>query len=95
MTAARRIQARRFENVPGKTNALMSPKDIKQYCHITSDGKKLLEQAMKNLQFSARGYFKILKIARTIADLEVSEMIEETHIAEAVQYRTLDRNWFG
>lgn len=93
--AARGIQARRFEGIPGKTNALMSPKDIKKYCPITPDGRKLLEQAMKNLQFSARGYFKILKIARTIADLETSETIEETHLAEAIQYRTLDRNWFG
>ncbi len=95
VTAARQIQARRFQGTPWKTNALMSPKDIKQHCHITPGGKKLLEQAMKNLQFSARGYFKILKIARTIADLEANETIEETHIAEAVQYRTLDRNWFG
>lgn len=92
---ARQIQARRFIDVPGKTNALMSPKSIKKYCKTTESGKKLLEQAMKNLQLSARGYYKILKISRTIADLANSEQIEEEHIAEAVQYRTLDRNWFG
>ncbi len=92
---ARGIQAERFYGHPGKTNALMTVKEIKKYCVITDLGKKLLEQAMKELGLSARGYHKILKIGRTIADLASSEIIQEEHIAEAIQYRTLDRNWFG
>lgn len=92
---AREIQAKRFSRSLGKTNALMTVSEIKKYCTVTESGKKLLEQAMKELELSARGYHKILKIARTIADLVESENIQEDHIAEAIQYRTLDRNWFG
>ena len=62
---------------------------------ITESGKSLLERAMKEFEFSGRGYHKVLKIARTIADLSNAETIGEEHIAEAIQYRTLDRNWFG
>jgi len=91
----REIQAKRFYGHPGKTNALMSVKEIKKYCVTTEPGKKLLERAMKELELSARGYHKILKIARTIADLAESEVIQEEYIAEAIQYRVLDRNWFG
>ena len=92
---ARRIQAQRFPRNPGKTNAMMSQKELRIYCAPTENAKKLLERAMRELGLSARGYHKILKIARTIADLGHSEQIEEAHIAEAIQYRTLDRNWFG
>ena len=92
---ARDIQAKRFPNSSEKTNSLMSGKEIKKYCAPTDAGKKLLEQAMKELQLSARGYHKILKIARTIADLAGSESVREEHIAEAIQYRSLDRQWFG
>ena len=73
----------------------MTVREIRKYC-ITSDrGKLLLERAMKELELSARGYHKILKIARTIADLDHSEMIEEQHIAEAIQFRALDRQWWN
>jgi magnesium chelatase family protein len=92
---ARAIQAARFPQDSGKTNALMSVREIKKYCTVVDAGKKLLERAIKELEFSARGYHKILKIGRTIADLADSEPIQEEHIAEAIQYRTLDRNWFG
>lgn len=92
---ARAIQAKRFPSSPGKTNALMTTREIRKHCVVTDSGKKLLERAMKELQLSARGYHKILKIARTIADLGRSETIQEEHIAEAIQYRALDRNWFG
>lgn len=92
---AREIQAKRFAGYSRKTNALMTIKEIKKYCVTTESGKKLLERAMKELELSARGYHKTLKVARTIADLSKSEMIQEEHIAEAIQYRTLDRNWFG
>ncbi len=92
---ARQIQARRFQGQLEKTNALMSNKDIRKYCVVAAAGKLLLERAMKELDLSARGFHKILKIARTISDLNDSETIDEEHIAEAIQYRTLDRNWFG
>ena len=92
---AREIQTKRFPHSAGKTNALMTVKEIRKYCVTAEGGKKLLEQAMKELVLSARGYHKILKVARTIADLGQSEIIQEEHIAEAIQYRTLDRNWFG
>ena len=90
---AREIQRKRF-HTPEKTNAIMSSREIKKYCVTSERGRLFLEKAMKELELSARGYYKVLKIARTIADLNTSETIEEGHIAEAVQYRTLDRNWF-
>ncbi|MBI1978431.1 MAG: YifB family Mg chelatase-like AAA ATPase [Candidatus Omnitrophica bacterium] len=92
---ARQIQLERFSGRHEKTNTLMSPREIRKYCTPNEAGKKLLEQAMKELELSARGYHKILKISRTIADLAKSETLREEHIAEAIQYRTLDRNWFG
>ena len=92
---ARAIQTERFAKTPGKTNALMGPREIKTHCAIAEPAKRLLERAMKGLELSARGYHKILKIGRTIADLAGTEKIEEPHIAEAVQYRTLDRQWWG
>ncbi|MBI3999852.1 MAG: YifB family Mg chelatase-like AAA ATPase [Candidatus Omnitrophica bacterium] len=91
----RQIQEKRFRGNPEKTNALMTTKEIRKYCVITESGKSLLERAMREFEFSARGYHKVLKIARTIADLSNTEIIGEEHIAEAIQYRTLDRNWFG
>lgn len=90
---AREIQRKRFY-ASEKTNGLMSPKEIKKYCVTSDRAKTFLEKAMKELEFSARGYYKILKIARTIADLNASEIIEEEHIAEAIQYRSLDRRWW-
>ena len=92
---ARTTQTERFSRSANKTNAVMNQEDIRKHCDVAQEGKKLLERAMKELQLSARGYHKILKVSRTIADLAHSEGIGENHIAEAVQYRTLDRNWFG
>lgn len=91
----RNIQAGRFSRSLNKTNALMTQAEIRKHCAVSEAGKKLLERAMKELELSARGYHKILKVGRTIADIAESESIEEPHIAEAIQYRTLDRNWFG
>ena len=92
---ARTTQTERFSRSANKTNAVMNQEDIRKHCDVAQEGKKLLERAMKELQLSARGYHKILKVSRTIADLAHSEGIGENHIAEAVQYRTLDRNWLG
>ncbi len=90
--AARRHQARRFSRHRKVfTNAQMCSRDIKHYCGLTANGEALLKTAISQLGFSARAYHRILKVARTIADLEGSEAIQPPHIAEAIQYRSLDR----
>ncbi|OGS45714.1 MAG: hypothetical protein A2539_08160 [Elusimicrobia bacterium RIFOXYD2_FULL_34_15] len=73
-------------------NAHMESKHIKKYCEIDEESKKLLKHAMEKLGFSARAHDRILKVARTIADLAISKKIQSQHIAEAIQYRTLDRS---
>lgn len=90
------IQAREIQNKRnrGKPNAQLSPNEIRRVAWPNEAGLTLVEQAMKSLHLSARAYFKILKIARTIADLEVSPDVEKKHLAEAIQYRTLDRTWW-
>ncbi len=88
---ARKVQFERFKNKKYFSNAFMSNKDINTYCKIDEDGENLLKQAMTKLGLSARAYHKILKVARTIADLEGEEHIKSPHIAEAIQYRVLDR----
>ena len=93
--ACRKIQRSRYRLRPYKTNSQMSPKDIKEFATPDLQGRKLIEMAMKELHLSARAYYKILKIGRTIADLVSSETITSEHIAEAIQYRSLDRQWYG
>ncbi len=89
----RQRQASRFSHRLFKTNALMRPRDMKQFAALDTDGKKLIEAAMKELRLSARAYYKILRIARTIADLAGQDNLAAEHVAEAIQYRTLDRQW--
>ncbi|HPF97665.1 MAG TPA: YifB family Mg chelatase-like AAA ATPase, partial [Mangrovimonas sp.] len=95
--AARDIQTERFqalENV--HYNAQMSTKLIRKYCQLDETSLSLLKTAMERLNLSARAYDRILKVARTIADLEQSEHITQAHIGEAIQYRSLDRDgWLG
>lgn len=93
--AAREIQSRRFEQVAGvRTNAMMSSQMLRDFCPLEPSSKRLLEMAMNKLQLSARAYDRIIKVARTIADLERSEGITSAHISEAIGYRSLDReNW--
>ncbi len=88
---AREIQRQRFSGKKIYCNAQMSPRHLKKFCQIEEDSKGLLEQAIDKLGLSARAYTRILKIARTIADLEGIEAIVASHISEAIQYRSLDR----
>ncbi|MEE9165918.1 MAG: YifB family Mg chelatase-like AAA ATPase [Candidatus Neomarinimicrobiota bacterium] len=89
---AREIQLDRFKAIDGKyCNAHMESKEIRRFCRIDSPGKKLLKSAMEKLGLSARAYDRILKMGRTIADLESKPEIEPSHLAEAIQYRSLDR----
>ncbi|MFI5204903.1 MAG: magnesium chelatase, partial [Flavobacteriales bacterium] len=89
---ARKIQTKRFENAEGVfANAHMVSKQVREICKIDESGETLLKTAMQKLGLSARAYDRILKVARTIADLEKSEEIKTNHLAEAIQYRSLDR----
>ncbi len=93
---AREIQAKRFEGSEGVyCNAQMSSKQLKEICVISSIGQNLLKTAMDRLNLSARAYDRILKVSRTIADLSASEEIRPEHLAEAIQYRSLDREGWG
>ncbi len=89
---ARKIQLERFSHLKNIfTNGDMGSKEVRQYCKIDSAGSELLKMAMTKLGLSARAYDRILKVSRTIADLEASENILPQHISEAIQYRSLDR----
>jgi len=89
--AARAIQTRRFDGTPIANNAQMRPKDLRQFCPISDDVQALLRAAIDKLHLSARAYDRILKLARTIADLDAADHLAVSHVAEAVQYRSLDR----
>jgi metallo-beta-lactamase family protein len=94
---AREIQEERYKNNEGVyANAQMSSKQLKEICVISTAGQNLLKAAMEKLNLSARAYDRILKVSRTIADLAASEDIKPEHLAEAIQYRSLDREgWTG
>ena len=97
VTLAREIQSNRFaefENI--HYNAQMSTKQIREFCALDDNSLQLLKTAMERLNLSARAFDRILKVSRTIADLEDSEIVNSNHIAEAIQYRSLDRDgWLG
>jgi magnesium chelatase family protein len=95
--AARKVQGSRYkENEGVHANAQMSTKQLQVFCKLNSESQQLLKMAMTKLNLSARAYDRILKVARTIADLEKNKSITSEHIAEAIQYRSLDREgWAG
>ncbi len=93
---ARQIQTERFKEIPSVySNATMPPQMVKKICPIDTTGKNLLKKAMENLGLSARAYDRILRVSRTIADLAETEQIQNHHLAEAIQFRSLDRESWG
>jgi magnesium chelatase family protein len=91
VTAARARQARRFEGRRVFANAQMGPREVKLFCRIPAEAEKLLEMAVTKLGFSARAFDRVLKVARTIADLDGKDAIETPHVSEGIQYRMMDR----
>ena len=91
---ARQIQRERFRRSHADANAEMSTRQLRRFCELGPSSRRLLEHAVSRLGLSARGYDRVLKVARTIADLAGSARIDSGHIAEAVHYRALDRAYF-
>lgn len=93
--AAREIKKKRFKGLRKvHCNATMRTKDMTKFCQLKEDAQSLLKMAINELNFTARAYDRILKVSRTIADLAGKEQIESEHISEAIQYRTLDRQFW-
>lgn len=92
---ARKIQQERYKNSKIFSNSELTSQLIEKHCKLDEKGKELLENAFNRLKLSARAYGRILKVARTIADLDESKNIEVKHIAEAIQYRSIDRKYWG
>ena len=88
---AREKQLRRFRGKRMYANSQMGVKEVKRYCQVDDEGKELLEMAVNRLGFSARAYNRVLKVSRTIADLEGEEEISPVHVSEAIQYRMMDK----
>jgi magnesium chelatase family protein len=94
--AAQQLQLARFKTEKQTySNAQMAPKMIRKHCAISAEGEKLLENAVTRLGLSARAHDRILKVARTIADLDAAPEVLPKHLSEAIQYRTLDRNYWA
>ena len=91
---ARRIQEKRYEGFNIFSNSELTPQLIEKYCNINKESRDLLDMAFKRLNLSSRAYNRILKVARTIADLREAKNIEKQDIAEAIQYRSLDKKYF-
>ena len=93
--AARKVQSERFAGTGIHTNTMMTSAMLREFCPLTAESRMLLDRAMERLQLSARAYDRIIKVARTIADLESAADIAPTHISEAITYRSLDRESWG
>lgn len=94
VVVAREIQKQRFAGQPSRLNGKMSPREIRRHCKLEPDAESLLKSAMEEMGLSARAHDKILRISRTIADLDRSERITSGHLSEAINYRTLDRRYW-
>jgi magnesium chelatase family protein len=94
VTRVRKKQWARFENEKFNCNAEIGSSLVNEICQTTDAAAKIIKMAFDKLSFSARAYNKILKVAKTIADLDDSEIIDSKHIAEALQYRDLDRRYW-
>jgi len=92
--AARRIQGKRLEAFGIYCNAQMTPRTLRRFCKLDAESEKQMENAITRLGLSARAYDRILRVSRTMADLEGNEKIEARHVSEAIQYRTLDRTYW-
>ncbi|MDD5436161.1 MAG: ATP-binding protein, partial [Candidatus Omnitrophica bacterium] len=92
---ARAIQRERYKSDATHFNAHLEPKELEDHCALAKDAEELLKLAILELGISARAYDKILKVSRTIADLDGKDVIEAHHISEAISYRSLDRNLWG
>jgi magnesium chelatase family protein len=90
---ARRRQTARFAGLGVHVNARMGPKEVKRFCPLPAEAERLLEAAVSRLGFSARAFVRVLKVARSVADLEGSEAIATPHVSEAIQYRMMDRRF--
>ncbi|MGL4400805.1 MAG: ATP-binding protein [Luteolibacter sp.] len=93
--AARAIQLERFKKSSNSTNSSMGSRQVRQHCQLNAEGNRYLEHAMEEMNFSARAHDRILKVARTLADLSGSMEIRSNDILEAIQYRSLDRKLFS
>ena len=89
------LQKRRFADGPMSANGKMSPRQIRHHCRLDSDAESLLKSAMEEMGLSARAHDKILRVGRTIADLDQSDRITSNHLSEAINYRTLDRRYWA
>jgi magnesium chelatase family protein len=94
VNAARKRQLERYQGLKTTCNARLTAGELQKACPMTEDARRLLQRAFEKMGLSARAYDKVLKVARTIADLDASEVISSAHAAEAVQYRTLDRKYW-
>ncbi len=92
---ARQIQNERYKDENISCNARLTPKLLKKYCVLSDEAEQLLSAAFKNMGLSGRAYDRILKVSRTLADLEAKEKIESNHIAQAIQFRSLDRKYWA
>ena len=95
VNSVRAIQVERYKKEGIYCNAQLKAKQIRKYCSLDEEQNKIMKAAFDSLKLSARAYDRILKVARTIADLDNSDKIQSHHLAEAIQYRTMDRQYWG